>query len=211
MADYVVEVTTGATDLAVGTRTTTTMVVTSSSGADVTLPQATTTQAGLLNSTGKTRLDQLDADDSPTFAGLTVTGVATLPDIDGQLTGAVYVHVRNDDSVTLTKGTPVYITGNVGNTDRLLVRRANAASLSTMPAIGLAGDAIAVGADGEVITHGKLINLNTNGYNVNGTLYVASGGGLTATAPANRQAVAIVARANNSTGMVLVMGPSVVG
>ena len=210
MADYVVEITDGATDLTVGTRTTTTMVVVSSSGADVTLPAATTTQAGLLDATGKTRLDQLDANDSPSFAGLTVTGTATLPDIDGALTGSVFVHVRNDDSITLTKGTPVYITGNVGSTDRLLVRRANAASLATMPCIGLIEADLAVNADGHVITYGKLPSMATNSYSVNAVLYVASGGGLTATAPANKQPVAVVGRSSNTQGLLLVMGPGAV-
>jgi hypothetical protein len=210
MADYVVEVTTGATDLAVGTRTTTTMVVTSSSGVDVTLPQATTTQAGLLNATGKTRLDQLDADDSPTFAGLTVTGIATVDEVHGELTGSVFAHVRNDDSITLAKGTPVYCVGNVGNTDRMRVRSANAASLATMPAVGLIGDDLPAGEDGHIITHGKLNDVPTNTYTINATLYVASGGGLTATAPANRQPMGVVARVNSSTGMILVMGPGAV-
>jgi hypothetical protein len=210
MADYVVEVTTGVTDLAVGTRTTTTMVVTSSSGTDVTLPQATTTQAGLLNGADKTRLDELGATDSPTFAGLTITGVATADELHGELTGSIFVHVRNDDSITLTKGTPVYVTGNVGSTDRMLVRRANAASLATMPAVGLIGDDLAAGHDGHIITHGKLNDVPTNTYTINATLYVASGGGLTATAPANRQPMGVVARVNATNGMILVMGPGAV-
>lgn len=210
MPDIVYEITTGATDLAVGTRTATTMVVTSSSGVDVTLPAASTTEAGLLNAADKTRIDELGTADSPTFAGLTITGVATIDETHGQLTGSVFVHVRNDDSITLTKGTPVYITGNVGATDRLLVRRANAASLATMPAIGLIGEDLTTNSDGHVITHGKLLDINTNSYSINATLYVASGGGLTTTAPANRQPIGVVARANSSNGIILVMGSGAV-
>jgi hypothetical protein len=50
----------------------------------------------------------------------------------------------------------------------------------------------------------------TNTYTINATLYVASGGGLTATAPANRQPMGVVARVNSNTGMILVMGPGAV-
>jgi hypothetical protein len=210
MPDIVYEITTGATDLAVGTRTATTMVVTSSSGVDVTLPAASTTEAGLLNAADKTRIDELGTADSPTFAGLTITGLATVDDLHGSFTGDVYLHVRNDDSITLTKGTPVYITGNVGATDRLLVRRANATSLTTMPAIGLMSDALAVGADGAAVVLGKLTGLDTAAYSINTTLYVAEGGGMTATAPTNAQPIAHVCRSSNNSGIVLVLGPGVV-
>jgi hypothetical protein len=48
----------GPTDLAVGTRTATTLQVTSSTGADVDLPVATVTQAGLLSAADKDKLDK---------------------------------------------------------------------------------------------------------------------------------------------------------
>lgn len=49
------------TDLVVANITTTTLDVTSSSGADATLPSATQTDAGLMSASDKTYLDNLDA------------------------------------------------------------------------------------------------------------------------------------------------------
>lgn len=49
----------GSTDLAVANKTSTTFDITSSTGADVTLPQATTTEAGLFSATDKTKLNRI--------------------------------------------------------------------------------------------------------------------------------------------------------
>lgn len=45
------------TDLSIGTKTSTTVEINSSTGADATIPQATTTEAGLLNATDKMKLN----------------------------------------------------------------------------------------------------------------------------------------------------------
>lgn len=148
--------------------------------------------------------------DNPTFTTLGCTGVATLPHIHGALAGAVYIHCRNGTASTLAKGTPVYITGNVGNTAQVIVAAADASNLAKMPAIGILDAAIAANGDGHVVISGEITDVDTNGYTVNSALYVANGGGFTTTPPINKQPIGRVTRGNANTGALVVMGPGVV-
>lgn len=148
--------------------------------------------------------------DDPTFTTLACTGTATLPHIHGALAGPVYIHCRNGTSSTLAKGTPVYITGNVGDTATVIVAAADAANLTKMPAIGILDAAILAGADGHLVISGEITSMDTNGYAVNAALYVAGGGGFTTTAPTNKQPIGRVTRGNSNTGALVVMGPGVV-
>ena len=188
------------------TFTAATRVLASSTGADVTLPVATTTDAGLMAAADFTRLDQLRADDSPSFAGLTITGTAavTIPHIHGDIAGSVYIHVKNLSGGTLAKGTPVRVIGAVGDTTTLEVAAADSSSGATMPAIGLLQEELASNASGHAVVAGELTGLATGSYSVGAALYVAAGGGLTTTKPTSGtiQAVAIVGRVHASTGSV---------
>lgn len=148
--------------------------------------------------------------DNPTFTTLAATGLATLPHIHGALAGPIYIHCRNGSGGTLAKGTPVYITGNVGDTTTVIVAAADAADLNKMPAIGILDAAIASNADGHVVIAGEITAMDTNGYAVNAPLYVAEGGGFTTTAPTNKQPIGRVTRGNSNTGALVVMGPGVV-
>lgn len=62
---------TGASNLAVGTRTTTTVPVTNSNGTGFTLPEATTSLAGVLNSSDKTKLNSVTSGASVSSVALT--------------------------------------------------------------------------------------------------------------------------------------------
>jgi hypothetical protein len=148
--------------------------------------------------------------DNPTFTTLACTGLATLPHIHGALAGPVYIHCRNGTAGTLAKGTPVYITGNVGDTATVIVAAADASDLTKMPAIGILDAAISAGADGHVVISGEITAMDTNGYAVNSALYVANGGGFTTTPPVNKQPIGRVTRGNSNTGALVVMGPGVV-
>lgn len=148
--------------------------------------------------------------DNPTFTTLGVTGLATLPHIHGALAGPVYIHCRNGSGGTLAKGTPVYITGNVGDTATVIVAAADAANLAKMPAIGILDAEIANNAEGHVVISGEITQMDTNGYAINSPLYVAEGGGYTTTPPTNKQPVGRVTRGNSNTGALVVMGPGVV-
>ena len=148
--------------------------------------------------------------DDPVFTTLGCTGLAILPHIHGALAGPVYIHCRNGSGGTLAKGTPVYITGNVGDTATVIVAAADAADLNKMPAIGILDAEIANNADGHVVISGEITQMDTNGYAINSPLYVAEGGGYTTTPPTNKQPVGRVTRGNSNTGALVVMGPGVV-
>ncbi len=125
--------------------------------------------------------------------------------IHGNLAGSVYAHVRAGEA--LLKGDPVYISGSHGTAPNLIpiVSKADASNAAKMPAIGIMDADLANNANGHMVITGTIADLNTAAYAVNDTLYVASGGGLTATPPAaNSQPVARVERSNNNNGALIV-------
>jgi hypothetical protein len=180
----------------------------SSTGADVTLPEATTALAGLQSAADKARIDQLGADDSPSFTGLTITGTApvVIPHIHGSIAGDFYVHVRNTSGAPLAAGAAVYATGSVGDTDRITVSACDPSNAATMPAIGILQTTLVQNGDGDAVVLGELRPFNTGDYQIRDRLYVGAGGAMVATPPASGlvQAVGSVARVNSNTGTILV-------
>jgi hypothetical protein len=136
---------------------------------------------------------------------LSVTGTATLPHIHGGLAGNLYIHVKNTSGGALTKGTPVYIIGNGGASDRVEVAAADNTDEAKMPAVALLSQDLANNAEGDATVIGELTHLNTAAYTLNQELYVGVGG-LVGTAPASGyiQSVGIVARVHASTGVLVV-------
>jgi hypothetical protein len=125
--------------------------------------------------------------------------------IHGNLAGSVYAHVRAGEA--LLKGDPVYVSGSHGTGSNLIpiVSKADASNAAKMPAIGIMDADLANNANGHMVITGTIADLNTAAYAVNDTLYVASGGGLTATPPAaNSQPVARVDRSNANNGALIV-------
>ena len=96
---------------------------------------------------------------------------------------------KNTSGGTITKGTPVYQTGNVGATDVIEVAEADALiSTGYLPAIGLLETDLINNAFGHVVITGELLNITTSPIDgvvpVTGdTVYLKSGGGLTLTKP----------------------------
>lgn len=119
--------------------------------------------------------------------------------------------VKNDDSVTLNRGTPVFVTGSVGASGRTLVRAASASVASSMPAIGLLEETLLVNGEGDCMAIGVLRGIDTSGYAYNNPVFVASSGGITQTRPTASntlvQNIGRVIRVHQSTGEILVMGP----
>ena len=120
-----------------------------------------------------------------------------------------FVHVRNNTASIITKGTAVYATGTLGASGRITV--APMIADGTIPGrlfIGLAAEDIAIGVDGQVITFGKIRQIDTTAYNDGDVLWLSPtvSGGLTATeptAPNLKIATAFVIHAaNNGTLMV---------
>jgi hypothetical protein len=97
-----------------------------------------------------------------------------------------FVHVRNNTASIITKGTAVYATGTLGASGRITV--APMIANGTIPGrlfIGLAAEDIAIGADGQVCSYGKIRGINTTAYNDGDVLWISPtvAGQLTATEP----------------------------
>jgi hypothetical protein len=116
-----------------GTRT-----LASSTGADVVLPEATTSAAGLESAADKTKLDSITVDSAT----------------------VVRKYVRNTSGVPIPKGAAVYQTGSSGTT--LTVALADASAEATAAqTLGLAQEAIAHNANGYVVAVGLLDGIST--------------------------------------------------
>ena len=140
-----------------------------------------------------------------TTATATVTGTLTADHIHGNLAGSVYAHVRAGEA--LSKGDPVYVSGSHGTGANLIaiVSKADASDPLKMPAVGVMDAAVTANASGHMVITGTISDINTATYSVNAELYVAEGGGFTATPPsAYAQPVARVERSNTNNGAVIV-------
>lgn len=129
-------------------------------------------------------------DDVTLAAGsnITITETGDTITLSSESTDQVRVACKNTSGSTITKGTPVYVTGSVGASAIVTIAPANAASASTMPASGLLLTDLANNGQGHIVTGGVLKNLITDPIDgvtpsANATLYVKSGGGLTTTKP----------------------------
>ena len=122
---------------------------------------------------------------------------------------ATHISIRNNTGSTLTKGTPVYVSGyNIG-TELAEVTLSRADDPSTIPAIGLVEEDILNNENGDVIIIGTLTGCNTSSWSVGDDLYVDSTGGLTNSKPTGTnkiQKIAQVTRSNAAVGVIEVFG-----
>jgi len=117
----------------------------------------------------------------------------------------ISLEVRNTTGATIAKGTPVYISGY---STKPLIAKSDSDDLTTFPVVGITQSAISTGADGVIIVSGVFEGINTSSYTAGEILYVANGGGLTDTIPTGGSgAVAVVAKSNASTGIIIVGQP----
>jgi hypothetical protein len=115
------------------------------------------------------------------------------------------LEIRNVSGVSIAKGDPVYLTGF---STKPTIAKADAATIGTFPVVGLAQSAIGNNSDGVIVLSGVFTDINTASYTAGDVLYVASGGGLTATKPtSNLVTVGVVAKSNATTGVILVTSP----
>ncbi len=135
-----------------------------------------------------------DTADSPGTSGQVLSSTATGTSWVDQstITAAnaehVVIYAKNTSGASISKGTPVYITGTVGATDTVQIAPADASNSAKMPAVGLLDETLAVNAFGYVITGGFMDNVTTDPIDgstpsSNDTVYVKVGGGLTLTKP----------------------------
>ena len=115
------------------------------------------------------------------------------------------LEVVNNTGSTIAKADPVYISGF--GTSKPRIAKSDAGNLATFPVIGLAESQITNGTDGTVIISGIFSDVNTSSFAAGNRLYVATGGGLTATQPIfplSSGVVGVVAKSHASTGIIIV-------
>lgn len=118
----------------------------------------------------------------------------------------VFLDIRTDEAVS--KGDPLYITGYSDGQSRITVGKADSSDPAKMPSIGLAIDDYSINTNGRAITMGSFLDVDTSSFSVGATLYVAPGGGLTATKPTGAnliQNIGEVGRSQQNSGEIVVM------
>ena len=132
---------------------------------------------------------------------ITINDAYTLPSSDGTVGQAIVtdgagnltfstitdgetvkIEVKNTSGSTITKGTPVYITGTVGASFTAEIAAADASNPAKMPSTGLLETDLVHNGIGYAVTAGLLKNLTTDPIDgvtptTNQTIYVKSGGG----------------------------------
>ena len=143
-----------------------------------------------------------------TFDGVDVVTLADTGHYTGRFLGPTLVPIKNTSGVTITKGTPVYATGSVGANGTVEVAGCSASDSAKMPSIGLAAETLAINGQGHAVVFGVIGGLDTSGYSINGTVFVAPNGGLTGTRPTGAndliQNIGRVVRVQQSTGEIMV-------
>src|SRR5210317_754702 len=147
-------------------------------------------------------------------SGTVTVDLTSLVTAAGGTAESTHIPVKNTSGATITKGTPVYITGNVGSSNRLQIAPADASDPAKMPAIGLLETDLINNAEGYVVQGGYLTNITTDiidgtSTSSNDTVYVKVGGGITMTKPTGStnyiQNIAKVARVGSgSSGSLIV-------
>ncbi len=152
-----------------------------------------------------------DSNNEPGTSGQVLSSTATGTDWVDQGTIAAsssektVVYVKNTHTASISKGTPVYITGTVGATDTVEIAPADASNSAKMPAVGILDDTLAVNDFGYVITGGFMGNITTDPIDgvtpsSNDTVYVKSGGGLTLTKPTGSNLIQNIAKVGKVSG-----------
>lgn len=116
-----------------------TRTLSSSTGADVVLPEATTTLAGLMAAASLVKLNSIIVDRA-------------------QVTVA---EVRNNSGVAIPKGAPVYVTGSSGTVKTVALADASTEATAANT-IGVALDAISDNSNGFIVTEGPLSGVDTS-------------------------------------------------
>ena len=138
-----------------------TRTLASSTGADVILPVATTTDAGLESAADKTKLDSITVDS------------ATL----------VRKFVRNNSGASIPKGSAVYQTGSSGTVITVALADASAEATASQT-LGLTQETIANNANGYVVAVGELTGVNTSTLTEGQIVWLSeTAGALTTTRP----------------------------
>jgi hypothetical protein len=91
---------------------------------------------------------------------------------EGDIDGAVLQQVLVKESGGVSKGDVVYISGGTGDNPEVMKARANSAS--TMAALGIMKENVALDAVGECVTSGEITGLNLTGFTTGDELFVSN-------------------------------------
>jgi hypothetical protein len=121
------------------------------------------------------------------------------------------VYGKNVTGVSIPKGTPLYFTGSGTGGNLVGVIPADAGNPILMPAGGVAGETIGIGAEGIVLLDGFITNVNTSLFAPGDEVFVAVGGGYTNIIPTGSnnliQSLGYVERsAVNGSGVIQLSG-----
>jgi hypothetical protein len=121
----------------------------------------------------------------------------------------VYETVKNVSGAPIQKGTPLAVVAGQTSGNLSDVVPADASDPARMPAIFIANADIADGAEGEAVLFGNLKGVDTSLYPSGTTVYVAAGGGWTATKPVWPnliQNLGVITKQHPSNGAGIVTG-----
>jgi hypothetical protein len=116
----------------------------------------------------------------------------------------------NASGGTLNAGEAVYLSGHTGT--QIQVDKADNTDAAKMPAIGIVKTSASNNAAVDIVTHGKLIGIDTStpAYSVGDELYINGSGALTDVVPTGEssliQKMAKVVRVHASSGEIYIMG-----
>ena len=102
---------------------------------------------------------------------------------EGDIDGAVLQQVLVKESGGVSKGDVVYISGGTGDNPEVMKAQAN--SVSTMAALGIMKENVALDAVGECVTSGEITGVDLTGFTTGDELFVSNttAGGLLTSAP----------------------------
>ena len=122
-----------------------------------------------------------------------------------------YINARNTSGSTITKGSPVYISGWNAGQAAIEITLADADSAATMPAVGIVYEDISNNSNGRILLSGNSVAIvDTSGFSVGDAAYVSgTAGTLTNTKPTGTaliQKIGTVGRVHATLGQLTVVG-----
>ena len=126
-----------------------------------------------------------------------------------QLQNHTFLYAKAEE--TIAKGDVVYTTGTIDN-NMFVIRKAQANSSATMPALGVAYQGFGLNDEGLIVTFGQADDVNTDNFQTGETVYVSNvtAGALSNVKPYGPndliQNIGLVVKGDPSTGIVNVTG-----
>jgi hypothetical protein len=126
-----------------------------------------------------------------------------------QLQNHTFLYAKAEE--TIAKGDAVYATGSIGN-NMFSIRKAQANSGATMPALGVAYQAFTLNQEGLIVTFGRADGVDTDNFQTGETVYVsaATAGALSNVKPYGAtdliQNIGLVVKGHQNSGIVSVTG-----